>query len=100
MSDVTKICVECKIAHPFDNFYLTSSKYGTLNSRCKKCFIAYSNGRDRNGLTRIQNYQGPETIKNEAIRTLQVMGYDTSKEIHPQFMVRFNKWISNRSSKT
>lgn len=100
MSDLTKICKDCKVEYPYDNFYLTSPKYGTRNARCKKCFSTYSNGKDRNGKTRIYNYSGPPLVKNEAIRTLQVMGYDTSKEIHPQFMIRFNKWLSNRSSKT
>lgn len=97
---LTKICKECKKELSYEDFYITNPKYQTRNPRCKKCFSSYTNGRDRNGKTRIDTYEGPELIKNEAIRTLEVMGYDTSKPIHPQFMVRFNKWNSNRSSKT
>ncbi len=97
MSDLTKICKECKGEFPYEDFYITNPKYQTRNPRCKKCFSAYTNGNRRNTTT--ENYEGPELILKTAIHVMEKLGYDTSKEVHPQFMERFNKFLANRSLK-
>ena len=97
MSDLTKTCKECKQEFSYEDFYITNPKYQTRNPRCKKCFSAYTN--DNRRYTTTENYEGPEQTLETAIHVLKILGYDTSKDVHPQFMERFNKWKANRSLK-
>ena len=97
---MTKECKECKLEQPLSEFYVTHKRYGTLTPRCKKCHSRYVNSRKRREAQKISQYEGPKVVKESAIKTLQAMGYDTTIDVHPQFMVRFNKWLANRSSKS
>ena len=84
-----KTCKECKVEKPIEEFYVVGKSY---TSRCRPCFLVNYH-RKKDATNRLDAFEGPESVKEQTRTVLKNLGYDTSKDVHKQFMVRFEKWV-------
>jgi hypothetical protein len=97
---VKKICSKCQVEKPTTEFYLKQNK---VVSQCKKCMLEYNkeyrkNNPDKGGYKKRTyndtyiNFRSFTTKDvSQVLMMLEKMGYDTSKDIHTQFIDRVNK---------
>jgi len=84
-----KTCKACKEEKPLEQFYKVAN---SQTSRCRPCHLEYYH-RKKYGTNGLDEYQRPDSFIKDTKIILQNLGYDTSKDVHKQFMVRFEKWL-------
>jgi hypothetical protein len=78
-------CKICKKELPYTSFHKTTPKYFDRSDVCKRC--EHKHWGNTNHMTFKENYSDEEY--EVLYEMLDLMGYDTSKNIHIQFMMRY-----------
>lgn len=87
-----KTCKECKVEKPIEEFYVVGN---SSTSRCRPCHLKNYH-RKKNATNRLDVFEGHESVKEQTRTILTNLGYDISKDVHKQFMKRFEKWLLAR----